>query len=131
MDSIDEKIIQILQKDGRISMQKLAKELPMSVPATCDRVRKLEDYGVIEGYSAVVDYTKVGKSINAFILCSLRMGSCPRTSAGCSARRQLFRPMCVRAVIRCCFRLPATTCRSFRNWSIRSTPVAPLKPVSL
>ena len=44
MDSIGEKIIQILQKDGRISMQKLAKELPMSVPATCDRVRKLEDY---------------------------------------------------------------------------------------
>ena len=43
MDSIDEKIIQILQKDGRISMQKLAKELPMSVPATCDRVRTLED----------------------------------------------------------------------------------------
>ena len=74
MDSIDEKIIQILQKDGRISMQKLAKELPMSVPATCDRVRKLEDYGVIEGYSAVVDYAKVGKSINAFILCSLRIG---------------------------------------------------------
>lgn len=48
MDVIDEKIIQILQKDGRISMQKLAKELPMSVPATCDRVRRLEDSGVIE-----------------------------------------------------------------------------------
>ena len=37
MDSIDEKIIQILQKDGRISMRKLAKELPMSVPAPCAR----------------------------------------------------------------------------------------------
>ena len=34
MDSIDEKIIQILQKDGRISMKKLAKELHISVPAT-------------------------------------------------------------------------------------------------
>lgn len=47
MDSIDEKIIQILQKDGRISMQKLAKELPMSVPATCARVRKLEVLGLL------------------------------------------------------------------------------------
>lgn len=45
MDQIDEKIIDILQKNGRISMQKLAKELPMSVPATCDRVKKLEDAG--------------------------------------------------------------------------------------
>lgn len=74
MDYIDEKIIQILQRDGRISLQKLAKELPMSVPATCERVHKLEDMKVIEGYSAIIDYTKVGKSINAFILCSLRIG---------------------------------------------------------
>ncbi|MDM8237864.1 Lrp/AsnC family transcriptional regulator [Pseudoflavonifractor phocaeensis] len=74
MDQIDEKIIDILQKNGRISMQKLAKELPMSVPATCDRVKKLEDAGVITGYTATVDFTKLGKTVNAFILCSLRIG---------------------------------------------------------
>lgn len=74
MDQIDEKIINILQKNSRITMQKLAKELPMSVPATCERVKKLEDSGVITGYTATVDTTKMGKTINAFILCSLRIG---------------------------------------------------------
>ena len=74
MDQIDEKILKLLQKNGRMSMQKLAKELPMSVPATCDRVKKLEDSGVITGYTATVDTTKMGKTVNAFILCSLRIG---------------------------------------------------------
>ena len=51
MDSIDEKILSILQQDARISMRNLAKEIPMSVPATCERVRKLEDSGIITGYT--------------------------------------------------------------------------------
>ena len=74
MDHIDEKILTILQQNGRISMQKLAKELPMSVPATCDRVRKLEDAGIITGYTAKIDFAKAGRTVNAFILCSLRIG---------------------------------------------------------
>lgn len=74
MDNIDKKILSILQKDGRISVQKLAKKLPMSVPAAYERIRKLEDSGVITGYTACIDYTKLGKTVNAFILCSLRIG---------------------------------------------------------
>lgn len=74
MDCIDEKILDILQKDGRISMQKLAKELPMSVPATCERVRKLEECGVITGYTVQLNPEKMGKPVNAFILCALRIG---------------------------------------------------------
>lgn len=74
MDQIDEKILDILQQDARISMQKLAKELPMSVPATCERVRKLEDAGIITGYTAKIDLSKLGRTVNAFILCALRIG---------------------------------------------------------
>lgn len=74
MDQIDEKILELLRKNGRISMQKLAKKLPMSVPATYDRVKKLEDSGIITGYTITVDTTKMGKTVNAFILCSLRIG---------------------------------------------------------
>lgn len=55
MDSIDEKILSILQQDARISMRNLAKEIPMSVPATCERVRKLEDSGIITGYTVKVN----------------------------------------------------------------------------
>lgn len=74
MDSVDQKILSILQQDARISMRNLAKEIPMSVPATCERVRKLEDSGVIKGYSIKVDPSKIGNTINAFVVCALRIG---------------------------------------------------------
>jgi len=74
MDEIDKKIIAILQLDGRISMQKLAKLIPMSVPSTCERVKRLEAAGIITGYRATIDLSKMENQVNAFILCSLRIG---------------------------------------------------------
>ena len=74
MDSTDFKIIEILQNDGKISMQKVAKLLPRSVPATCERVRKLEDAQIITGYTARIDPEKIGRSINAYILMSCNIG---------------------------------------------------------
>lgn len=78
MDHVDEKILHILQEDGRISMQKLAKLLPMSVPATCERVRKLEDAGIVTGYTARLDPVKMGNSVNASILFTCNLGQIDR-----------------------------------------------------
>lgn len=71
LDHTDRKIIGILQDDGRISMKKLAAEISMSVPSTIERVRKLEEQGIIEGYRAVVNAEKLGKPIAAYILVSI------------------------------------------------------------
>lgn len=68
MDEIDYKILEILQKDGRMPMTKLAKQICLSTPATIERVRKLEDSGVITGYKAVVNPDKIGCNFNAFVL---------------------------------------------------------------
>lgn len=68
MDNTDYKILDILQRDGRISMQKLAKSINMSTPATIERVRKLEDNGTIVGYRAKVRPERVGREILSFIL---------------------------------------------------------------
>ena len=43
MDEIDLDILEILQKDGRISMKKLAEQIHMSSPSTIERVRRLEE----------------------------------------------------------------------------------------
>ncbi len=67
MDDIDVKIIKILRKNGRISMQHLAKEINMSGPAATDRVKKLEDAGIITGYGAHIDEAKLGRPLHAFI----------------------------------------------------------------
>lgn len=68
MDNIDRKILDILQCEGRISMTELGKKVSMSVPAVTDRVRKLEDQGVIVGYKAEIDPSKIMKSVKAFVL---------------------------------------------------------------
>ncbi|HHW48358.1 MAG TPA: Lrp/AsnC family transcriptional regulator [Clostridiaceae bacterium] len=71
MDSIDYQIIKILQDNGRIPVKKLAEIVSLTPPAVAERIRKLEDSGVIIGYKAIVDYKKLGKSIKAIIIVTM------------------------------------------------------------
>ena len=67
MDSIDYRIIEILLKDGRLSMKELAKMVALSAPSVAERVRRLEESNVITGYKAMINYEKIGKTINVLI----------------------------------------------------------------
>ena len=67
MDVTDYRIIEILQKDGRISMKDLGKIVGLTSPAVSERVKRLEESGVIEGYKAIVNPDALGRVIKAFI----------------------------------------------------------------
>lgn len=67
MDSIDKKIIDIMCNNGRITMKELAGELKLSAPAVAERVKRLEQNGVITGYKAIIDRKKLGQAITVFI----------------------------------------------------------------
>ncbi|MGZ0231516.1 Lrp/AsnC family transcriptional regulator [Streptomyces sp. CPS1] len=67
LDAIDWRILDVLQRDGRISFADLARTVSMSASAVTERVRRLEEAGVISGYAAVVDPDKVGLAIMAFV----------------------------------------------------------------
>jgi Lrp/AsnC family leucine-responsive transcriptional regulator len=67
MDSIDLKILKELHKDGRLSNQELAERVSLSASPCLRRVRKLEESGVIKGFTTLIDYRKFGFSINTFI----------------------------------------------------------------
>ena len=67
IDQIDLKILSILQNSGRSRLADIAEQVELSAPAVMERVKKLEVGGVIKGYQAVIDATKVGKDITAFI----------------------------------------------------------------
>lgn len=71
MDITDHRIIEILQEDGRISMKDLGKIVGLTSPAVSERVKRLEESGVIEGYKAVVNPDLLGRFIKAFIHVSL------------------------------------------------------------
>lgn len=67
MDAVDLRILDILQRDARVTQQEIAKRVRLSQPSVADRIRKLETRGVILGYFAKVDPMHLGKDITAFI----------------------------------------------------------------
>lgn len=67
MDVTDYRIIEILQDDGRISMKDLGKMVGLTSPAVSERVKRLEETGVIEGYKAMINPFKLNINVKAFI----------------------------------------------------------------
>ncbi len=71
IDDIDRNILKQLQLDARISYAELGRRVGLTTPAVIERVRKLEDAGVITGYRAEIDTAKVGLPITAFVRMSI------------------------------------------------------------
>jgi len=67
MDELDHRIVDLLQREGRATQLELSRSVGLSQPAVAERIRKLEERGVITGYTARVDASKLGKDITAFI----------------------------------------------------------------
>jgi Lrp/AsnC family leucine-responsive transcriptional regulator len=67
LDDIDWRIISELQRDGRLSFSALARRVNLSSPAVTERVRRLEELGVIAGYHARIDPALVGLPLTAFV----------------------------------------------------------------
>ena len=66
LDAIDVRIIAAVQNDGRISINDLAGKVGLSPSPCARRLRILEEKGVIKGYAAMIDQTKVGLPVSAF-----------------------------------------------------------------
>jgi len=71
LDDIDRKILTELQTDARTSYAELGRRVGLTTPAVIERVRKLEDAGIITGYRAEIDTARVGLPITAFIRMSI------------------------------------------------------------
>ena len=74
LDGIDRKILELLREDGRMPHATIAKEVGLSAPAVHERVRKLEQRGIIAGYHAVIDPTLMDRDHVAFIQVTLADG---------------------------------------------------------
>jgi len=67
VEELDRQIVQLLVGDGRMSYTDLGKATGLSTSAVHQRVRRLEQRGVIQGYAAIVDPESVGLPVTAFI----------------------------------------------------------------
>ena len=76
LDEMDWRLLAELQADGRLSFNELARRVHLSPPAVGERVRRLEQAGVITGYSAQVDPARAGQPLLAFVQLRCRLGDC-------------------------------------------------------
>lgn len=67
LDEIDWQLLELLQRDARIGFRELGRQVGLTPPAVASRVRRLENAGVILGYSARLDPSKVGYPVEGFI----------------------------------------------------------------
>lgn len=67
LDDIDRQILDLLQRDARMTNAAIGEVVGMTAPSVYDRVRKLEARGIITGYTALVDPVALGKTLTAFI----------------------------------------------------------------
>jgi len=67
LDAIDLQILEMLQSQGRTKRNELADKVRLSIPAVSERMRKLEERGVIRSFNAVLEARKIGLEVTAFI----------------------------------------------------------------
>ncbi|MFM9839733.1 MAG: Lrp/AsnC family transcriptional regulator [Cyclobacteriaceae bacterium] len=72
LDPTDRKIVEMLQANSNITNAQLAQDIGLSPAPTLERVKKLENSGVIKSYHALVDLTSVGLGVSTFVTVSLK-----------------------------------------------------------
>jgi len=76
LDEVDWQILSILQREARMSFKELGQRIGLTGTAIAERVRKLEDEGVIEGYTIQVNREKIGLPITAFFKLRVQIEHC-------------------------------------------------------
>ena len=74
MDAIDKKILELLQDNGRMTVKEITQTISLTAPAVSERIKRLEKDGVIEGYTAIVNPRKMGRTVHAIINVSVLPG---------------------------------------------------------
>ncbi|WP_281540661.1 Lrp/AsnC family transcriptional regulator [Maribacter aestuarii] len=78
MDSINWKILEMLQENARVALKDIAAAVGLASPTVAERIQKLEDAGIIGSYNTKVNLDKLGYSLGVYISIKIRFGQTPR-----------------------------------------------------
>jgi Lrp/AsnC family leucine-responsive transcriptional regulator len=67
LDAVDWRILAELQADARLSQNELSRRVNLSAPSVAERVRRLSDAGIIQGYSARIEASALGRPVQAYV----------------------------------------------------------------
>lgn len=106
MDTIDREIVTLLRGNGRLSQEQVAQRVNLSRPAVHERIKRLEEQGVLRGYQAIIDWGALGLPIAAFV--HVRVGT---TERPCNETAQeIMRLSCRDSLITECHRVTGGWC---------------------
>ncbi|MFT5847712.1 MAG: Lrp/AsnC family leucine-responsive transcriptional regulator [Psychroserpens sp.] len=80
MDATDKRILEMLKNNARESFANIGKSVELSAPAVGNRVKQLEEKGIIRGYSLLVNHEKLGINTKAYIILKIHQSSTLRTA---------------------------------------------------
>lgn len=89
MDTIDKKICELVQRDGKASSAVLAEAVGLSVSAANERLRRLDAAGVIRAWRGVLDPARVGAGLCAFVLVDMSFAGEAEAAAALTARAEV------------------------------------------
>ena len=72
LDKVDRTLLELLQANGRASAQELSEAVNLSARATLNRIRRLEEEGLIEGYRAMLHRSAIGEHVSVFVEIALK-----------------------------------------------------------
>jgi DNA-binding Lrp family transcriptional regulator len=88
-ENLDAKLINALLGDGRASLRSLAEELDVSVTTVSNHLRDLEEEGVVEGYTPIVNYDALGYDVTAIIQLKVEGSSLPDITERLREQKQM------------------------------------------
>ena len=68
MDATDQRILNLLQTDARMTLREIGERVNLTPPSVSERIHKLEDEGIIEGFSIHVNRAKLGYAVSGYIM---------------------------------------------------------------
>lgn len=74
LDDINIELLDLLQTDGRMSYRELGERVGLTAPAVTERIHKLEQLGIIQGYRAMIDYEALGFALLCVVRLNARRG---------------------------------------------------------
>lgn len=67
IDAVGWKLLKLLQENARLSYREMGEAIGLTAPAVAERVRRMEDVGILKGYHAEIDFTKAGLPVLAYV----------------------------------------------------------------
>ena len=95
LDDVGRRILVLLQKNARLTLSEIGRQVGLTQPAVAERVRRMEESGIITGYHAAINPEKMGRAVNVYIHITAHDGHYERIETFARQQPQITECYCI------------------------------------